>query len=160
MNKLYPILIALSVGVIVWLWNKPVEVVEVTSENVLRDSIFVYDTVIKQTERIIIQKESNNAELENRINYLTLLLDSAKQRGDTVKIIEIQDTTINTLKQSNDTLKSIISLKDTVIHNKDLIIESQDTIIVIKNSKIKKFKRQRNVLGVVAVVIGGIAVFK
>lgn len=160
MTKLYPILLAISVGVIVWLWNRPVEVVELPPITHYETQIVQSDTIIKQTERVIIQKESNNAELENIYNDLTVLLDSAKQRGDTVKIIQIQDTTINTLKQSNDTLKSIINLKDTIIHNKDLIIESQDTIIDIQDNSIKKFKRQRNILGFVAVVLGGIAVFK
>jgi hypothetical protein len=91
---------------------------------------------------------------------LSISLDSAKQSHDTLIIIKVQDTIINTLKASNDTLKSIITLKDSIILNKDYIIQSKDTIIEVLEVDLKKTKRQRNLIGIIGVVLVGVAVVK
>jgi hypothetical protein len=79
---------------------------------------------------------------------------------DTLIIIKVQDTIIHTLKASNDTLKSIITLKDSIILNKDIIIQSKDTIIDVLEVDLKKTKRQRNLLGIIGAVLVGVAVVK
>ena len=132
------IIIILLVGLIIWLWVKPKEVVELPEMKQVKGQIEYRDRVIKQIETKIVTSWKNNEELENKVNELTLLLYTAKQARDTLLIIQLQDTTINTLKSSNDTLKTIITLKDSVIQNKDYIIESKDTINSILDKDLKK----------------------
>jgi len=160
MKHVQGISIIVLIWLVIWLLVKPNHSENLPRLKDVETRIEYHDTIIKQTERVIIEKQVNNLQLENKINDLTLLLDSAKQARDTVLIIQIQDTTIHTLKRSNDTLKSIISLKDTVILNKDYIIGSKDTIIEVKDNDIKKLKRQRLILGGLTAVLVGVAIIK
>ena len=154
------IIIILLVGLIIWLWVKPKEVVELPEMKQVKGQIEYRDRVIKQIETKIVTSWKNNEELENKVNELTLLLYTAKQASDTLLIIQLQDTTINTLKGSNDTLKTIITLKDSVIQNKDYIIESKDTINSILDKDLKKVKRQRIILGGLVAILVGVGLVK
>jgi len=160
MKNIQPTLIILLIGLVIWLLIKPKEVVQLAPIQEIETRIEYHDTIIKQFETKVIQKTINNQILEDKIDLLSLSLDSAKQSRDTVIIIKVQDTIIHTLKSSNDTLKSIITLKDGIISNKDSIIYGKDQIIEVLGVDIKKKKRQRNVLGLVGVALVGLLVVK
>jgi hypothetical protein len=160
MKNLQTIIIILLSGLVIWSWIKPKEVIELPPIHEIETRIEYHDTVIKQFETKVIQSAYNNSILEDKIDMLSISLDSAKQSRDTLIIIKVQDTIINTLKASNDTLKSIITLKDSIISNKDIIIQSKDTIIDVLEVDLKKTKRQRNLLGIIGVVLVGVAVVK
>ena len=160
MKNIQPTLIILLIGLVIWLLIKPKEVVKLPSVHEIETRIEYHDTIIKQFETKVIQKTINNQILEDKIDLLSLSLDSAKQSRDTLIIIKVQDTIIHTLKQSNDTLKSIITLKDGIISNKDSIIYGKDQIIDVLGADLKKKKRQRNVLGLVGVALVGLLVVK
>ena len=151
MKNLKDIILILLSGLVIWLLIKPKEMIQLPPIHEIETRIEYHDTIIKQIETRVIEKNVNNAILEHKIDLLSVSLDSAKQRRDTVLIIQIQDTTIHTLKQSNDTLKSIINLQVDIIEHKDSIINGKDQIIEVISADLKKKKRQRNVLGLVSV---------
>jgi hypothetical protein len=151
MKNIKDIILILLCGLCFWLLIKPKEVVQLPPIHEIETRIEYHDTIINQIETRVIEKNVNNAILEHKIDLLSVSLDSAKQRRDTVLIIQIQDTTIHTLKQSNDTLKSIINLQVDIIEHKDSIISGKDQIIEVISADLKKKKRQRNVLGLVSV---------
>jgi hypothetical protein len=151
MKNLKDVILLLLSGLVIWLLIKPKEVVQLPPINEIETRIEYHDTIINQIETRVIEKNVNNAILEHKIDLLSVSLDSAKQRRDTVLIIQIQDTTISSLKQSNDTLKSIINLQVDIIEHKDSIINGKDQIIEVISADLKKKKRQRNVLGLVSV---------
>jgi hypothetical protein len=151
MKNLKDVILLLLSGLVIWLLIKPKEVVQLPTVREIETRIEYHDTIINQIETRVIEKNVNNAILEHKIDLLSVSLDSAKQRRDTVLIIQIQDTTIHTLKQSNDTLKSIINLQVDIIEHKDSIINGKDQIIEVMGVDLKKKKRQRNVLGLVGV---------
>lgn len=159
MKNIKDIILILLCGLCLWLLIKPNEP-EQPSIKQLEVEGKRFENVIRKTEQRIIEKQVNNQILEDKINDLTLDLETAKQARDTIKIIQIQDTTIYVLKQSSDTLKSIISLKDSIISNKDSIIEVKDDIIEVLEVDLKKKKRQRNVLGIIGVALVGLLVVK
>ena len=160
MKNIQTILIILLSGLVIWSWIKPKETVQLPPIHEIETRIEYHDTVIKQFETKVIQSTYNNSILEDKIDMLSISLDSAKEARDTLIIIKVQDTIINTLKSSNDTLKSIITLKDSIILNKDIIIQSKDTIIDVLKVDLKKTKRQRNLIGIVGAVLVGVAVVK
>ena len=160
MKNIQPTLIILLIGLVIWLLIKPKEVVQLPSIHDIETRIEYHDTIIKQFETKVIQKTNNNQILEDKIDLLSISLDSAKQSRDTLIIIKVQDTIIHTLKSSNDTLKAIITLKDGIISNKDSIIYGKDQIIDVLGADLKKKKRQRNVLGLVGVALVGLLVIK
>ena len=160
MKNLQTIVIILLSGLVIWSWIKPKQTVQLPPIHEIETRIEYHDTVIKEFETKVIQSTYNNSILEDKIDMLSLSLDSAKQSRDTLIIIKVQDTIINTLKSSNDTLKSIITLKDSIISNKDIIIQSKDTIIDVLEVDLKKTKRQRNLIGIVGALFGIVAVIK
>jgi hypothetical protein len=160
MKNIKDIILLLLFGLVIWLLIKPKETLQLPPIHEIETRIEYHDTIIKQIETRVIEKNVNNAILENKIDLLSVSLDSAKNSRDTVLIIQIQDTTISTLKQSNDTLKSIINLQVDIIEHKDSIIFSKDQIIEIMGVDLKKKKRQRNVLGLVGVGLVGLLVVK
>jgi hypothetical protein len=160
MKHLKDIILVLLSGLVIWLLIKPKETVQLPPIHEIETRIEYHDTIIKQIETRVIEKNVNNAILENKIDLLSVSLDSAKNSRDTVLIIQIQDTTISTLKQSNDTLKSIINLQVDIIEHKDSVISSKDQIIEVMAVDLKKKKRQRNVLGLVGVGLVGLLVVK
>lgn len=188
MKNIKDIILILVCGLCLWLLIKPNETDKPQTITEIETRIEYNDSKIKELESIIddrnkqikqfenkvINKTVNNQILEDKIYTLSILLDSAKQARDTIKIIQIQDYTILTQKSSNDTLKSIINLKDSIISNKDSIIDNKDSINAIKDIIIegkddiievlevdlKKKKRQRNVLGIIGVALVGLLVVK
>ncbi len=160
MKNIKDIILVLLSGLVIWLLIKPKEMIQLPPIHEIETRIEYHDTIIKQIETRVIEKNVNNAILEHKIDLLSISLDSAKQRRDTVLIIQIQDTTIVTLKQSNDTLKSIINLQVDIIGHKDSIINGKDQIIEVISADLKKKKRQRNVLGLVGVAIVGLLIVK
>jgi membrane-bound ClpP family serine protease len=160
MKNLKDIILILLCALCFWLLIKPKETVQLPPIHEIETRIEYHDTIIKQIETRVIEKNVNNAILEHKIDLLSVSLDSAKQRRDTVLIIQIQDTTIHTLKQSNDTLKSIINLQVDIIEHKDSIINGKDQIIEVMGVDLKKKKRQRNVLGLVGVALVGLLLMK
>lgn len=159
MKNLKDIAIILLCGLCLWLLIKP-DKPEQPKIKQLEVEVKRFNNVIRKTETKIIEKQVNNQILENKINDLTQELETAKEIRDTIKIIQIQDTTIFVLKQSTDTLKSIISLKDSIISTKDSIIEVKDDIIEVLEVDLKKKKRQRNVLGLVGAALIGLLIVK
>ena len=160
MKNLKDIILILLSGLVIWLLIKPKEMIQLPPIHEIETRIEYHDTIIKQIETRVIEKNVNNAILEHKIDLLSVSLDSAKQRRDTVLIIQIQDTTIHTLKQSNDTLKSIINLQVDIIEHKDSIINGKDQIIEVMGVDLKKKKRQRNVLGLVGVGLISLLIVK
>lgn len=160
MKYIKDIALILLCGLCLWLLIKPDEPENLPSIKQLEVEGKKFENVIRKTETKIIEKQLNNQILENKINDLTLDLEQAKEARDTIIIIKVQDTIINTLKASNDTLKTIIGLKDSIISNKDSIIKGKDEIIQVQVTEIVKFKRQRNVLGTVAAALVGLFVLK
>lgn len=160
MKNVQTIIIILLSGLVIWSWIKPKEVIELPPIHEIETRIEYHDTIIKEFETKVIQSTYNNSILEDKIDMLSISLDSAKEARDTLIIIKVQDTIINTLKSSNDTLKSIITLKDSIILNKDIIIQSKDTIIKVLEVDLKKTKRQRNLIGIVGALFGIVAVIK
>lgn len=160
MKNIQTIIIILLSGLVIWSWIKPKQTVQLPPIHEIETRIEYHDTIIKQFETKVIQSTYNNSILEDKIDQLSISLDSAKQSRDTLIIVKVQDTIIHTLKSSNDTLKSIITLKDSIILNKDYIIQSKDTIIDVLKVDLKKTKRQRNLIGIVGALIGVVAVIK
>ena len=160
MKYIKDIALILLCGLCLWLLIKPKEVVQLAPIHEIETRIEYHDTIIKQFETKVIQTTANNQILEDKIDLLSISLDSAKEARDTIIIIKVQDTIIHTLKASNDTLKTIIGLKDSIISNKDSIIKGKDEIIQVQVTEIVKFKRQRNVLGTIAAALVGLFVLK
>jgi hypothetical protein len=160
MKNLKDIILVLLLGLVIWLLIQPKETVQLPPIHEIETRIEYHDTIIKKIETRVIEKNVNNAILERKIDMLSISLDSAKQRRDTVLIIQTQDTTIHTLKQSNDTLKSIINLQVDIIEHKDSIINGKDQIIEVISADLKKKKRQRNVLGLVGVGLISLLIVK
>ena len=127
---------------------------------VIETRIEYKEKVITEIEEKIVVAWKNNEVLENKVAELEDSLLVAKEARDTIKIIQWQDTTITTLKSSNDTLKQVISLKDSIIVNKDYIIESKDTINKVYEKDLKKLRRQRIILGGIVAVLAGIGIAK
>lgn len=121
-----------------------------------------YDTITKYETKIV-NKWFSNDQLESELNDLYDSLEVYKQKKDTVRIIVTQSNSIVKLQQSNDTLKTIIVYKDTIISKQKNIIADKDTIILIKDNKLKKVKRQRNIsIAVVTALVARevVSVFK
>lgn len=121
-----------------------------------------YDTITKHETKIV-NKWFSNDQLESELNDLYDSLEVYKQKKDTVRIVVTQSNSIVKLQQSNDTLKTIIVYKDTIISKQKNIIADKDTIILIKDNKLKKVKRQRNIsIAVVTALVARevVSVFK
>lgn len=82
--------------------------------------------------------------ISKEIKDLRVQLDQVKAEKDTVLIIQIQDTLINLLTNENTHLRKVVANQDSIIVAQRYIINSKDTIIAVKDSQIKKVKRQRN----------------
>jgi len=84
------------------------------------------------------------AAIHGEIADLRKELETYKTKRDTLQIVQIQDTLINTLTAENKSLRTIINVQDSVITAQRYIINSKDTIIAIGEHKLKKVKNQRN----------------
>jgi len=154
MKNIKDIILILLAGLCFWLFIKPIKITTDISERKAEKFIKEKVIKIKEVETQIEYKWINNSKLETKINNLTLELETAKQARDTIEIIQIQDTTIYVLIQSNDTLKSIISLKDSINSDQSDIIELKDVIITEKDYKLKKARRRNIALSLVSVGLG------
>lgn len=155
LNTIILIIIAIILGWI--LFDKP----EPNTIEVIKERIKLEKDTIHHYEKEIVRSYANNSHLESQISELMDSLEVYKIKKDTVRIIVTQSKSIVKLQNSNDTLKTIISYKDSTIIKKDVIIESQDTIISQQANTIeqkeKVLKRLKNglfaAIGVVAVVV-------
>lgn len=128
--------------------------------NEIETRIIEHDTVIYNNEKVVI-REKNNA-LETRVLFDSLFveLERVKNSRDTVQIIQIQDTIINTLNVENSHLKNVIVGQDSIIVAQRYIINSKDTIIQIQTHESKKLKRQRNISMLINAGLTGILILK
>jgi hypothetical protein len=119
----------------------------------------------KETEIRTIQNRIDNSQnivknITDEINKLRGELDRVKSIKDTVQIIQIQDTLINTLTLKNNKLENISLSKDTIIVTQRYIINSKDTIIINQKIDIKKLKRQRNLSLLANAILGTLIIIK
>lgn len=118
------------------------------------------DTLIKEIQTRIIHDNAQIEILSNQLADLKNDLINVKQARDTVMIVQIQDTIINTLTDENSHLRNVVVGQDSIIVAQRYIIDSKDTIISIGNTNIKKLKRQRNLSVLVNVIQGAILIIK
>lgn len=96
--------------------------------------------------------------LGTTIEELSLSLEGAKARRDTVIIVKTQDSLIYVLSAQGTIKDSVITRLDKVVTLQGETIKNQDTLIMVKNNDIKRYKRQRNVTTAVAVLLGGLLI--
>lgn len=129
---------------------------------------------IVDSEKVIHTYEKevyNKREVENMLSVfkdsLFSELASAKIDNSLGSVIRIQDSIINIQELELSNYRGIIDYKDSIIFEKDsiiyaqrYIINSQDTLLAVSNADVKKFRRQRNVLAIVALIEAGVLIFK
>jgi len=80
----------------------------------------------------------------SRIAEVMDSLEMYKMLKDSVRIIQIQDTTIRLLFAQGEYKNNVIAHQDTVIVAQRYIINNQDTLITSLRFDLKKVKKQRN----------------
>tara|TARA_R110002167_G_scaffold24774_5_gene86665 strand:- start:330 stop:824 length:495 start_codon:yes stop_codon:yes gene_type:complete len=128
--------------------------------NEVETRIIEKDTIIFNNEKIVIREKNKAAETRFLFDSLFVELEKVKQQRDTIQIIQIQDTIINTLNVENSHLKNVIVGQDSIIIAQRYIIGSKDTIIQIQTHESKKFKRQRNISMIINAGLTGILILK
>jgi hypothetical protein len=120
---------------------------------------------IEHTKELVpIYLKANNTDkkqiqaLGTTIEELSLSLESAKSRRDTVIIVKTQDSLIYVLSAQSNIKDSVITRLEKVVTLQGETIKNQDTLIMVKNNDIKRYKRQRNVTTAVAVLLGGLLI--
>lgn len=125
----------------------------------------IVDSLIKQTEA----KKAELLPIKEKTKQLEKSVDIAKYKGDTLLIIQWQDTLIENQRLEIKTLESVVFLQGETIEGMQGIIELKDMQISSINYEVieqqkqsKKMKRQRNlsILGGIVAVIGTILIIK
>lgn len=139
------VIILLGLIVLHLFFRKDVQVLPVPTEKVIvkrieqaKGEVNNYETIV-QTDKKLVQ------ELGGQIDNLFAELESLKNKRDTFKIIQKQDTLIGVLVKQSIVKDSVISGLDKMVFLQKGIIRDQDTVILLKDAKIKKLKRQRNI---------------
>jgi len=128
--------------------------------NEIETRIIEKDTIIFNNEKTVIREKNSAAENRFLFDSLFVELEKVKNHRDTIQIIQIQDTIINTLNVENSHLKNVIVGQDSIIVAQRYIIDSKDTIIQIKTAESKEFKRQRNISMIINAGLSGILILK
>ena len=129
------------------------------SKNVI-NNIEKKEKSIHTFEKQIYNKEATEKMLNGFKQEMFLELEKYRQTNDLPSIVRIQDSIIHIQQDEIGNLQGIIGLKDSVIIAQRFIIDSKDTLLSISDSKVKKFKRQRNLLALIAIVEAGIIIVK
>ena len=128
--------------------------------NEVETRIIEKDTIIFNNEKIVVREKNSAAETRFLFDSLFVELEKVKNKRDTIQIIQIQDTIINTLNVENSHLKNVIVGQDSIIVAQRYIIGAKDTIIQIQTNESKKLKRQRNISMIINAGLTGVLILK
>jgi hypothetical protein len=87
-------------------------------------------------------------------------LSVAKNKRDTVLVVQTQDEVIKVLLTQHTYKDSVIDYQSAIIDSQGRIIASQDTLLVLSKQDLKKVKRQRNWAFISNGVLIGLLVIK
>lgn len=146
MNKKEVVIVAGIIAIIVLLvfQKQPKPVYPIAPVKVIENRIAGKEKEIHHFETKVGDEKKIIAAIGRELNALRLELENVKSKKDTIQIIQIQDTFIDTLTKQNKHLFTTIDLKDSIILAQRYIINNQDTIIKLSKQDIKRVKRQRN----------------
>jgi len=136
------------------------DIVNVPKENTVVNNITQKQKEIHTIEKQVVTKQANEESLDVLKREIFAELAKYRKTEDYPRIIRIQDSVINIQEQQIDTLRGIITLKDTQLTAQRYIIDSKDTLISISKADAKKYKKQRNILALIAIVEAGVIIVK
>lgn len=115
---------------------------------------------IRTFEKEVFNKEELDRALENFKISLMRDLDSVRRADDLLSAVRIQDSIINIQENQITNLRGTVDIKDSIITAQRYIINSKDTLLSIKEADVKKFKKQRNIAALIAIIEGGLLILK
>lgn len=104
----------------------------------------------------VINDKAIISKLGLRIDQVMDSLERYRTLKDSVRIIQIQDTTIRLLFAQGEYKDSVIAHQDTIITAQRYIINNQDTLLSSLKFDLKRVKKQRNWAFVGTGVLSGI----
>lgn len=160
-NALLFALVIVSILYIRSCGNPPVpSIVNVPKVKDVTNNITKKEETIHTFEKQIYNKEATEKMLLGFKEEMFLELEKYRQTNDLPSVVRIQDSIIHIQQDEIGNLHGIIGLKDSIIVAQRFIIDSKDTLLSISHSETKKFKKQRNILALIAIIEAGIIVVK
>lgn len=156
----------LLVGIIVLLISlfnniEPIKTIQRNIENrTINKNIKGKERIIERHFEKIKDQKKDIDSLNFKLDILESLLQDVKNKKDTFKIVQIQDTLISVLYRKVEHKDSVIAYQDTIINAQRYIINSKDTIITNQKLDIKKLRRQRNISFGANALLGTLLILK
>ena len=154
------LLLTVGIFLLLLLFKKDNQIVKVSNPKTIINNIKGKENQVRDRETVIKYNEEDVQRLNESFYNLQLELAKFKRGRDTINIIHTQDHIIDTLIYRDQK-------KDTIINNLKLnvadlkyVSQSKDTLLAIAKVDLKKVKRQRNGLGVYALLMTAVAIIK
>ena len=100
------------------------------------------------------------ASISKKYDSLMVELRRVREKRDTVRIIEYLDLALLEKQFENNKLEQMVQELDSVNYGLRYLNASKDTIIAIKDERIQKIKRQRNISLLINAIQTGIIILK
>lgn len=100
------------------------------------------------------------AAIAKKYDSLMVELRLSRQKKDTVRIIEYLDLALGEKEFENAKLEQLVQELDSVNYGLRYLNAAKDTIIAIKDERIHKIKRQRNISLLINAIQTGIIILK
>lgn len=117
----------------------------------------------KETQTLEKSLVPDNAQIRRLNGTVAQLMEEVlylKTHRDTAMLVETQDTLIGVLYHQGQIKDTVINKQEKIIDNLKYISNSKDTLMAIKDARIKKVIRQRNIFMISTGVLTGIAIIK
>jgi hypothetical protein len=154
------LILGLSICIILLLFKKENQIVNVSNPKTIVKNINNKEKQITLRETKIKFDEKEIQELNESVYILQQQILNFKRGKDTLSIIHTQDTLIGVLYYQGQKKDTVIGDLKLSIADLKYISTSKDTLLAISKVKLKKVKRQRNILGLTTLGLGIIVIIK
>jgi hypothetical protein len=141
-------------------FKKDIQVIKYPKQRTIINNIQGKERSIQTIERSLIPDNAEIKRLNGTVSDLMNEVLLLKNRRDTAMLVETQDTLITVLYTQGQIKDTVINKQERIISDLKYISNSKDTLIAIKDAKIKKAIRQRNIFMITTGILTGIAIVK
>lgn len=152
--------IAFGIILLFLLFRPDNQIIKTSKPKTIVNNIHQKEEHYREIEKSIIPDNAQIQRLNGTVADLMEQVLYLKEHRDTAMLIETQDTLIGTLYHQGQIKDTVISKQGLVIADLKYISSSKDTLLLIKDARIKKVVRQRNIFMIISGLMTGVAIIK
>lgn len=141
-------------------FRKDTQIIKTSSPKTIMNNIQNREKQIQTIEKSLVPDNAQIKKLNGTVAELMEQVLYLKNNRDTAILVQTQDTLIGVLYYQGQIKDTVINKQQIIIGDLKYINQSKDTLLAIKDDKIKKVQRQRNIFMITSGVLTGILIIK